>query len=48
VLNFDNFEDCQAFLDSAGCTTNKEKMTLLLKESKPTISESKMLEGGFD
>lgn len=48
VLNFENFDECQEFLEKIGCTTNKEKLTLLLKESKAAVSETKLLQGGFD
>lgn len=48
VLNFQNFEECQEFLDQVGCITNKEKMTLILKDSKNIVAESKLLQGGFN
>ena len=47
-LNFEDRDSCLEFLDTLGCILDKNKSSLLFKESKQAVAESKLLQGGFD
>lgn len=45
---FDGVEECAEWVKSIGCVLDAEGRQLMLKESKQAVSESKLLQGGFD
>jgi len=47
-LNFDSSEQCVEFLKEVGCSLDLDGQQLKLKESKEAVSQSKLLQGGFD
>jgi hypothetical protein len=48
TLAFRDAEECREFLKQIPCVIDETKDHLNLKESKRTICESKLLQGGFD
>lgn len=47
-LNFEGLEDLLEFLKEVGAVIDADKGKLLVKESKQPVSESKLLQGGFN